>query len=241
MDSEAPLDHSRRGNGTTVEEPATEPDRSVHFALIGELIASVAHDLRQPLTAMGMNLSAAVHFLRRARPDVREAIAAIEDANGQQRRMRDALVVLEDLAARREPRRERCDLASIVRDAVALIQVDASVRHVPIVIDVESPSPAIPGDRMLIREGMLNILAHALESASLETENPKPVRVTVRRVNRKAEMTIAFAQPRVYAAGRDPWSLALARSVASVHGATVAVEPFDDGARVITTWQMYEE
>lgn len=240
MEPEAPRDQSRRRNGLAVEL-ATEPDRDVHFALIGELIASVAHDLRQPLTAMGMNLSAAIHFLRRARPDVREAMAAIEDASGQQRRMRDALLVLEELASRREPRRERCDLASIVRDAVSLIQVDASVRHVPIVIDVESPSPAVSGDRMLIREALLNILAHALETASLETDEPQPVRVTVRRVDKRCQMSIAYAEPRVYPTSGDTWSLALARSVASVHGATVALEPFGDGSRVVTTWKMYEE
>lgn len=240
MDSEASHDDSTHRNGAD-SNVATEPDRSVHFALIGELIASVAHDLRQPLTAMGMNLSAAIHFLRRARPDVREAIAAIDDASGQQRRMRDALLVLEELASRREPRRERCDLASIVREAVALVQVDASVRHVPIVIDAESPAPAVSGDRMLIREALLNVLSHALETASLETEAPKPVRVTVRRVNGKCQMTIAYAEPRVYPTSRDTWSLALARSVASVHGATIVLEPFDDGSRVVTTWQMYED
>jgi signal transduction histidine kinase len=240
MEPQVPREDSRRPHGTTLDLER-ESDRGVHFEVIGELIASVAHDLRQPLTAMGMNLSAAIHFLRRARPDVREAIAAIEDASGQQRRMRDALLVLEELASRREPRRERCDLASIVRDAVSLVQVDASVRHVPIVIDVESPSTAVSGDRMLIREALLNILSHALETASLETEEPKAVRITVRCVNEKCQLAIAFAEPRVYPKGRDAWSLALARSVASVHGASLTLEPSSDGTRIVTTWQVYEE
>jgi len=239
IEPEVPRDESRRRTGTLKLE--RDADRGVHFEVIGELIASVAHDLRQPLTAMGMNLSAAIHFLRRARPDLREAIAAIEDASGQQRRMRDALQVLEELASRREPRRERCDLASIVRDAASLIQVDASVRHVPIVIDVESPSPTVSGDRMLIREALLNMLSHALETASLDTQEPTPVRITVQRVNKTSQLAISFAEPRVYPAGRDAWSLALARSVASVHGASLMVEPSGDGSRIVTTWQLYED
>src|SRR3954463_15666045 len=75
--------------------------RDSRFALAGELVAAVTHDLRQPLTAIEMNVSAALRFLRRSPPAVAEALEALDDTFAQQRRMRDALQALQDLAVRR--------------------------------------------------------------------------------------------------------------------------------------------
>ena len=59
-----------------------------------------------------MNVSAAIALLGRPSPRLAEAIDALQDALGQERRMRDALQVLQNLAIRREPQREAFDLAA---------------------------------------------------------------------------------------------------------------------------------
>ena len=96
----------------------------------GELVSAITHDLRQPLTAVEMNVSAAIVFLERATPQIEEAIEALNDALGQQRRMRDALQVLQHLAMHggAAPGRESIDVGAV--DLVlASLQVVVGLAH----------------------------------------------------------------------------------------------------------------
>src|SRR4051794_23809313 len=139
----------------------TELERAARLALAGELVAAITHDLRQPLTAVAMNISAALHLLRRPVPRTDEAIAALVDAHEQQRRMRDALQVLQDLSIRRDAFVEMLDPVAIVRDVVRLVGADALARNVPIELDVAAPVPAVAGDSLLMRHALLNVVLDA--------------------------------------------------------------------------------
>src|SRR5215467_7143257 len=100
----------------TLRRVRTDLERASRLALAGELVAAVTHDLRQPLTAVEMNVAAATAFLSRPTPAIDDALAALADALAQQRRMRDALQALQDLVVRREPRREPCNAIDAVHD-----------------------------------------------------------------------------------------------------------------------------
>src|SRR4029077_19770771 len=93
--------------------------------------------------------------------------------------MRDALKLLEDLTARREPLHDRCDLAHIAREAIALIESDAAAYQVPIQLDVASPIPLVSGDATLIRQALLNLLLGAVEATSVSSRRGGPVQLTL--------------------------------------------------------------
>src|SRR6185369_7040996 len=156
-----------------------EIERATRLTVAGELVIAVTHDLRQPLTAIEMNISAAMQFLRRANPVIQEALDALEDALGQQRRMRDALQVLQDLAVRRDPLREPCDVGAAVRDVVTLVQDDAFNRHVPVELSIAADVPLASADPMLLRQAFLNMLLDALEATSVSADKHAPVHVAV--------------------------------------------------------------
>src|SRR5687767_1189772 len=67
----------------------------------GDLVSVITHDLRQPLTAAELNVAAAIHYLQRREPLAIEAIAALLDAQGQQRRLRDSIRALHSLSEHR--------------------------------------------------------------------------------------------------------------------------------------------
>ncbi|HEY9229601.1 MAG TPA: hypothetical protein VIP11_23330 [Gemmatimonadaceae bacterium] len=226
-----------RPNELTLRRARSELERASRLAMAGELVPAVTHDLRQPLTAIEMNVSAAIHFLRRPTPAIDDALDALEDALGQQARMRDALQVLQDLAVRREPRRERCDIVALIHEVVTLVKEDAFVRQVSIDVDVPTVVPPITGDATLIRQALLNLLLDALEATSLSAQKHEPVRVTVRPGDTTVEVTVSHVGARAEAAALDDWGLALARSIAEAHGATIALEGTPDTRiRVVTTW-----
>jgi signal transduction histidine kinase len=214
----------------------SDPERDSRFTLAGTLVAAVTHDLRQPLTAIEMNVSAALRFLRHSPPSLDEAIEALEDTFAQQRRMRDSLQTLQDLAIRRAPQRETCDVTTIVREVIALVKTDAIARHVPIELSVVSVPPPIYADAALLRQAFLNILLDALEATSSSEQKHEPVKVVI-RAEATAEVSVAHAGLRAEAALIDDWGLALARSVADAHGAAITLEhTADNGARILTQW-----
>jgi signal transduction histidine kinase len=226
-DAPAPALSLRRARG--------ELEHASRFALAGELVNAVTHDLRQPLTAIEMNVSATLRFLRRSPPAIDEAIEALEDTFAQQRQMRDALQVLQNLAVRREPEREACDIVAAVREVIALVQTDAIARHVPIELSVVAVPPPVYADPSLLRQALLNILIDALEATSSSDHKHDPVRISV-RADAAAEVSVAHVGLRAEAL-LDDWGLALARSVADAHGATITLERTpDNGARVVTQW-----
>jgi len=211
------------------------------MALAGELVTAVTHDLRQPLTAIEMNISAASALLRRSSPVIADALAALDDALVQQRQMRDSLQALQDLVIRRAPRREACSVAAAVRDAMTLVQGDSLARHVFVEVDVDPSVPAVSGDPVLLRQALVNVLVDALEATSLSKRRDAPITIAVRRIDDSVEIAVNHFGVRAAGAGLDDWGLALARSIVAAHGATIALTgTAETGVSVVTRWPAYE-
>lgn len=170
-------------------------DRAARLAVAGELVAAITHDLRQPLTAIEMNLAAALRQLERPVGEsaldlnatrIADAIAALRDALAEQHRMGEALQVLQDLAARREPSFKPLDLATSVREVVHLMSGDALTRHVHIDVRCPEDVPAIFADATLVRQALLNLLIEALESTSTAATGGGQIVVDVRSFQHSA-------------------------------------------------------
>jgi signal transduction histidine kinase len=232
----------------TTEDAASDLDRSARLVVAGELVASITHDLRQPLTAIEMNVAAALRLLERWDDADREgtserlqiAIAALHDALAEQHRMREALEVLQDLAAQREPSFGPLDLCASVRDAVQLMSSEASQRHVRFDVHCDMVLPAISADATLVRQALLNVLLEALDAASSCDEPQRSVRIEVRAsLTGAVEVTVTHFGARSSRVS-NVTGLALARSVTEAHGASLAVnsDPLA-GVTVSTRWPLH--
>jgi signal transduction histidine kinase len=209
----------------------------MQLIVAGGLVAAITHDLRQPLTALEMNIAAAIQFLRPSELQLDSALEALHDALVQQGRMRESLQVLEDLAVHREPLCEIVDALPIVHDVVALVGSDVQARHASLDLIVTPPGPKVFGDATLMRQAILNIVLDALEATSLSQRRDKPIRLTVRQVEDTVEVAVTHFGLRTEASGVEGWGLALARSVVVAHGGTIAMEgDADAGVRLVTRW-----
>lgn len=207
--------------------------RAARLAIAGELVAAITHDLRQPLTAIEMNVAAALRRLDPATGDeplgpaaarIHAAAEALRDALAEQRRMREALQVLQDLAARREPAFASIDLGESVREVIRLVSSEASARHARLEANIAATIPKVAADAALVRQALLNIVLDALD-ATTEGAPPGgagPITITV-RVPTPGWVEVAVTHVGSRADANDGWGLALARSVADAHGASLAV------------------
>ncbi len=132
---------------------------------LGELSASLAHELNQPLTAILSNAQAAQHFMNAGNPtdltEVREILGDIVQDNKRAgeviRRMR-SLVKKEDLDA------APLDMTGAVREVTLLLYNDALLRHVRVSLDAEPALPAVLGDKIQLQQVVLNLLLNAFDA-----------------------------------------------------------------------------
>ena len=240
----APSSHlgATKTENPPLQVPWSERERATRLALAGELVAAVTHDLRQPLTAIEMNLSAALLFLSGDEPRTDRAIEALEDIFAQQRRMSEALQALEDLVVCREPRHERCDLTALAREAIALIRADPSKRETQIELSVGAQTPPVSGDATLIRQALLNVLLHAIDASGKPPTGGavEPIRGAITNLEDAVEAVVSYPKSVDAPATNTGPGLTLARAVVAAHGATLKIDDSSESTvRVQTTWPAY--
>ena len=133
-------------------------------SLMGELTASLAHELNQPLTAILSNAQAAQRFLMNPAfnlDEVREILKDIVDDNNRAaeiiRKIR-ALVRKEQLAL------ARLDLPAVIRDVLSLVHSDADLRNVQVDYQPGDEVPSVRGDRIQLQQVLLNLLLNAFDA-----------------------------------------------------------------------------
>lgn len=157
-------------------------------SMLGELAATVAHELKQPLTAIYTNAQAAQRFLDRSRPDLGEALNALHDLGQDCRRAGDVLGRLRQMFRRDHGERLPLGVGLLVDHVVMLLHKDALARGVKVELQVAPDLPLVRGDRVQLEQVLMNLLVNAFEAA---TGVPEPREVTVRASARNGSVQVA--------------------------------------------------
>jgi len=233
---------------SSFESPDGAATRAARLVVAGELLAAITHDLRQPLTAIEMNVATALRRLELSPVDEsstqeaerrRGITEALRDALAEQHRMREALQVFQDLAARREPVFGSLDLAESVREVVRLVASDAAARHIRIDVVAPVDLPHILADTALVRQALLNIVLDALEATSESDHQDGPVTVTACVVDPDA-VDVVVTHFGECAESTGGWGLALAREATQAHDGSLRVSgDAEHGITVTTRWPLH--
>ena len=136
------------------------------LSMMGELAASLAHEIAQPIAAARNNARAAMHFLDRSAPDlgqVREALACVvDDAD----RAGEILDRIRDHIKKAPPRKERVDLNQAINDVIALAQGAIIKNGVSVETRLTERLPDVQADRVQLQQVVLNLILNAVEAMS---------------------------------------------------------------------------
>ena len=149
--------------------------------MLGELSASLAHELNQPLTAIYTNAQAAQRFLQRKPPEVGEATAALVDLGQDCRRGADILGRMRQMFRRHETERVPLAVGPLIEHVLRLLHEDAVARDVNLAVDVKPGLPLVNGDRVQLEQVVMNLLVNAFDAVTGLTG---PREVTVRATPR---------------------------------------------------------
>jgi len=135
-------------------------------AAMGELTASLAHELNQPLAAILSNAQAANRFLNREAPDLAQVRECLTDIVADDKRAGEVIRTLRVLLRKGESQASLVDLNEVVTEAIRLLRTDAMLRHASVKFE---PLPALRlvlGDRTQLYQVVLNLIVNSLEATA---------------------------------------------------------------------------
>jgi C4-dicarboxylate-specific signal transduction histidine kinase len=135
-------------------------------AAMGQLTASIAHEMKQPITATITNAQAALRFLGGRSPDleeVRETLACIvKDGH----RAGNVIGRIRDHIKKAPPQEDRLDINEAIREVIDLTRSEAVKNDVSVRPDLAEGLPLVRGDRVQLQQVILNLIINAFEAMS---------------------------------------------------------------------------
>ncbi len=138
--------------------------RMDRLSRMGELSASLSHELNQPLTAILSNARAALRFLEADRLDRSELEEILRDIVKDDKRAGDIIRSLRTLVTRDEGEREMISINNVLHETVALFRSEAIIRKVRIEMDLADPLPLLDINKVQIQQVLINLMMNAAES-----------------------------------------------------------------------------
>jgi PAS domain S-box-containing protein len=138
---------------------------AARLALVGELTASIVHEIKQPLTAILANAGAALRLApgEGAAPDG-EIGAILRDIHAEGSSARDIVERLQSLVRKRPLEMRALDLNTVANEVLQLVGADARRRHVTVRSELQPSLPMVEGDRVSLQHAILNLVVNAMDA-----------------------------------------------------------------------------
>jgi PAS domain S-box-containing protein len=169
----------RKEAETNLRHQREQLARMTRISTMGELAASLAHELTQPLTAILANAQAAERLMTAKPPDLEEIGAILKDIVNDNTRAGEIIWRMRALA--RKENLELCplDLPTVVRDVAMLLHSDAILHNVRLRLDLGCGLSPVRGDRVHLQQVVLNLLLNAFDAMKDVPANEREIQLWV--------------------------------------------------------------
>ena len=140
---------------------------------MGELTASIAHEINQPLSAVITNGNACLRWLTRSQPNLEEAKETVQRIIRDGKRASEVIAKIRALLKRTATSRLPLDINEVIQETVALTQIEAGRRRVSLRTDFAPKLPLVLGDRVQLQQVILNLMMNGMEAMSSVTDRPR--------------------------------------------------------------------
>ncbi len=174
--SEVKTDGDRRFTGiirdlseqrATRQALAEQREKLAHvsrLSTMGEMTASIAHEINQPLTAIAMYAQAGMKLIDRGEPDLNRIREALDKLNTQSLRAGAVIERIQRFARAQETHREILDMNDLLEDLVKLAESDARLHDMELVLHLAPDLPDLFGDPIQIQQVALNLIRNAIDA-----------------------------------------------------------------------------
>jgi PAS domain S-box-containing protein len=131
---------------------------------VGELAASLAHEIKQPIAAAVLNAKTCVRWLKRDSPNITEACEAASRTVSDATRAADIVDRVRSLYRRGTPQRELVDLNEIIQEMIVLLHDKANRYSIPIRAELTANLPKVMADRVQLQQVLMNLMLNGIEA-----------------------------------------------------------------------------
>jgi PAS domain S-box-containing protein len=206
---------------------------------LGELAASIAHEISQPLAAAVADANACLNWLAADPPDidsVREALAGVVTDS---HRAAEVIGRIRALCKRTDPQRERLDINDVIREVVLLARHEVLGHRVALRTDLAPALPAVLGDRVQLQQVMINLVMNGMEAMAPITDRPRELLIRSQHEADQVLVAVQDSGPGIEADNVDRMfdaffttkpsgmgmGLSISRSIVEAHGGRLWASP----------------
>jgi len=165
-------------------EAQAELARVSRVTTMGELTASLAHEVNQPIAAAVTNANTCLRWLTRDRPDVEEARAAAMRIVKDGTRAAEIVKRIRLLFKKSTPQRELVDVNEAVREIIVLLRSEATRYKITVRMELAEDLPRIMGDRVQLQQVLMNLIVNSID-AMKEVDGTRELAVKSQRTKKE--------------------------------------------------------
>ncbi len=218
---------------------------AARISTLGEMAASIAHEVNQPLAAITAYAQAGLRWLSRPAPDIDELRSLAEQIVGDARRASSIIARIRGMAMNQDPDHVRLDLNEVIEEALLVVQREIATHSVRLETDFEPALPWIIGDRVQIQQVIINIALNAAQAMGDIPNARREIMVkTAELAGGKIEVLVTDTGPGIAADHLDRlfegffttkkqgmgMGLPICRSIIEAHGGFIRAENGTAGA-----------
>ena len=165
------------------------------FSTAGELTASIAHEINQPLGAILMGAEAAEIILKSSSPDIPELEEIVSDILHNNRRATEVIRRMRSLLKKAPFERKSLDLNDLARETVELLSKLAIGRNVKLLSTIATDTLPILGDRIQLQQVILNLVVNAIDAMKETPVENRVIGIRTSRAEEFAELSVSDRGP----------------------------------------------
>jgi PAS domain S-box-containing protein len=161
-----------------VREMQMEVAHANRVATMGQLTASIAHEVNQPIAAAVTNAQAALRWLAARPPDLEEVRLALHAIAKDANRAGDVIGRIRNLVKKAPPRNERVDMNEAIREVIEVTRGEAVKNGASVETALGESLPLIEGDRVQLQQVVLNLIVNAVQAMGGVADGPRELFIT---------------------------------------------------------------
>ncbi|HEX7920015.1 MAG TPA: ATP-binding protein, partial [Bradyrhizobium sp.] len=163
-----------------LHEAQTNLAHVTRVTALGELAASIAHEVNQPLAAVVANAAACLRWLNRAAPDLNEARGAVRSIISDGNRAGEVIQRVRALVNKTTGQMAPLDINQAINEVIGLVQHELQSQLVSLQLDLGAALPLVVADRVQLQQVILNLVVNGIEAMQPVTDRPRELVIRTR-------------------------------------------------------------
>ena len=171
---------ARKRAEAELHEAQTNLAHVTRVTALGELAASIAHEVNQPLAAVVANAAACLRWLNRAAPDLNEARGAVRSIISDGNRAGEVIQRVRALMNKTTGQMAPLDINEAINEVIGLVQHELQSHLVSLQLDLAAALPPVVADRIQLQQVILNLVVNGIEAMQPVTDRPRELVIRTR-------------------------------------------------------------